>query len=204
MLVLSMLPLFGASGCVTHKLVSDATSLERKGKYEEVIDQVMMTADGTKLVVIAPKHHCIFDVKPQFAELLHSPLHQKLTAHLSTFRVEPGGVVSGAIGLTLSDLDDAEYASARAFGLYGSRTNMRGSYDLRGERYSAGGFRMPGSMKPLNRSYEVTVEECSRRAKPAMVLLTPLTEAVDGVLVLAAIPLVPILILSRAGVPIIL
>jgi len=197
--MLSVLPLLGASGCATKALLETARSPDTY-EYKEVIDQVMMTEDGRKLVVIGPKFHYIFDVKPQFSKILRSPLQEKLTAGISDFFVREDASVSGNVVLTLKDANDEEFAQAESLGFTGSKTEARLRYDLRGKRYSASGFDMPAGLKQLNRSYEVSVVEWHKGLKQAMVLLTPLTVAADGVIVLAAIPLLSIWLLSAGSV----
>lgn len=186
--MLSMLSSLGVSGC-TGAMLSDAVRLERRGEYKEGIDQVMLTVDGKKLAVIAPTYHYILDVQPEFSDLLRSPLHRKLSARFSTFDIHPGGIASGTVWLTLNDPDDQEYAKALSLGFKGPKTEASKRYKISGERYLARDFKLPANLTPLNESYEITVVEWSRGAKQAKILLTPLTVAADGVILLAAIPL---------------
>ncbi|MFB9160300.1 hypothetical protein ACFFT9_21885, partial [Chromobacterium violaceum] len=66
-------------------------------------------------------------------------------------------------------------------------------YKVRGTRYLAKGFELPASVSKFNHDYEIIVREShSPGVKRAMVLLTPVTLAMDGVLVLGGIVLAPV------------
>lgn len=192
-LSLPIIALLGTSGCATKALMEQANKSEYR-QYEETVSQVLVTADGKKLAVLSSTYHYIFDAPEGFAELLDSRIHQKLSAKFGLFQVNASGDVEGLLTLVLSNPSDDERIASSAFGFTGSSTTIRRAIQMRGKRYSAGDFSMPASLKSLNQSYNVQVrEELPKGGRQALVLMTPLTMAVDGVLVLFAIPLVPVI-----------
>ena len=108
-------------------------------------------------------------------------------------------------GFTLSLPADASSEDQRLAQSYGFSKNASGpmtqSFLLSGKRYSAKGFTMPSALaKKFNQTYSVQIrEEVPTGGKAALVLLTPLTVAADGVLTLLSIPLVPLGIAGMAA-----
>ncbi|CAG9183812.1 hypothetical protein LMG23992_05091 [Cupriavidus laharis] len=191
-LALSAVALLSTSGCATQALMKEANKQEYR-EYQETISQVLLTADGKKLVILGPTYHYIFDTPDGFAALLDSPLHPRLAATFSLFRVNVDADVEGRFGLVLNNPSDDERQAASDLGFKGPQTGVKRYFDLRGKRYAAGNFSMPASAKTLNQSYRIDVREAlPKGGRQALVLMTPVTMAVDGVLVILSIPLMPI------------
>lgn len=178
---------------VTEALYSKAKEKEYR-YYSETVSQILATEDGKKIVVIGQGYHYILDAPPRLIALLDSPLHSKVEARMDGFDVNPDSDLKGDITLFLKDSateDDVRLAQAFEFSKRGKAMYL--PVKLSGKRYSAENFSMPASQaRALNRPYEVRIrEELPAGGKAALVLLTPLTVAADGALILFSIPLAP-------------
>ncbi len=192
-----MYPLLCLAGCttVTRSLTSEISKKEYKN-YTETVSQILVSSDGKQIVVICPAYHYILDMPSKLGEIIDSPLHPKLSAQMQRFDVTPDAKLSGRFTLLLADdagNDDKQLA--RSYGFlpeYGGMRSLQLEVKVSGKRYSAGGFTMPSALaKDLNQSYSVNIrEELPTGGKAALVLLTPLTVAADGVLTVLAVPLV--------------
>ncbi|RZT42101.1 hypothetical protein [Cupriavidus agavae] len=172
-LPLLLVSLLGTSGCVTRGMY-EADNYPDYELYTETVSQILMSQDGKKLVVVAPLYHYIFDAPPGLVDLLNSPLREKLSANFSVFTVTRENAVSGNV--------EVKGTGAKQPAL-----------TLHGTRYRAGTKALPLQAEALNQTYAVTVrEETPSAPLPLKILATPLTVAADGVIVLLAIPLVPI------------
>ncbi|PLT15980.1 MULTISPECIES: hypothetical protein [Ralstonia] len=197
----SALPLFGLGGCATNALY-DELSKRRYKSYEEPVNQILVSSDGKKIVVLGVDYHYIFDTPPKLIEILDSPLHPKLSAEMRQFEVTPDAEIKGWFFLkmpTESSDDDLKLAKSYGFEV-ASSSQPHLNFDLSGKRYSAKGFKAPeGLTKKLNQSYSVDVrEELPLGGKAALVLLTPVTVAADGAVVLLTIALFPLTVISRS------
>lgn len=190
----SVLPISGLSGCMLTEALHSKASRKDYNYYSETVSQILATDDGKKIVVIGREHHYILDAPPRLVELLDSPLHVSLSARMDRFDVNPDADLKGNVTLILKDgASDDNLRLAQGFGFSRNGKSMDLSMELSGKRYSAGTFSMPASQaRALNRPYEVRIrEEQPGAGRAALVLLTPLTVAADGVLLLLTIPLVP-------------
>ena len=203
-LAATVLPLLGLGACapVTKSLYSEISQKEYKN-YTENVSQILVAANGSKIVVLGSQYHYILDTPPRLVEVMDSPLHPKVTARMEQFKVTPESDMTG--GFTLSLPSDASSEDQRLAQSYGFSKNASGpmtqSFLLSGKRYSAKGFTMPSALaKKFNQTYSVQIrEEVPTGGKAALVLLTPLTVAADGVLTLLSIPLVPLGIAGMAA-----
>ncbi|QBY51765.1 hypothetical protein [Cupriavidus oxalaticus] len=193
LLTLAALTLLGTGGCATKALMDKATKTEYR-RYEETVSQVLVTADGKRLAVLGPKYHYIFDVPEGLVQLLDSPLHRKMSARFDVFNVKANGDVEGPFALILEQASQEDRLAAKAFGFTDlSTTRAVRWFALQGSRYSAAKFSMPAGTRPLNQPYRVEVREAlPNGAREALVVMTPLTVAADGALILLAIPLIPL------------
>lgn len=203
----SALPLLGLGGCATKALYKKISEKEHKD-YKEPVSQILVSSDGKKIVVLGETYHYIFDTPPKLIEVLDSPLHPKLSAVMRQFDVTPNGDINGSFFLLLpKDATDEDEQLAQSYGFKksnGERTSQ--NFELNGKRYSAKGFTMPatGQTKKFNQPYSVRVrEELPTGGKAALALLTPVTVAADGALVLlgvaGAIVLAPFAVIGVSG-----
>lgn len=200
----SALPMLGLGGCATEALYSKISKTEYRN-YEEPVSQILVSSDGKNIVVLGATYHYIFDTPPKLIEVLDSPLHPKLSAAMHQFDVKPNGDIKGSFYLLMpNDATDDDMHFAQSLG-FESRKREAASlpFGLVGKRYSAKGFTMPaaGQVKQFNRPYNVSIrEELPIGGKAALALLTPVTVAADGVVVLLGIALVPFLAIGAGGV----
>lgn len=193
----TVLPMFAFSACapVTKSLYSEITQKEYKN-YTESVNQILVTSNGRQIVVLGADQHYIIDTPPGLVQVLDSPLHPKVQAQMDRFNVTPTSDMTGSFTLILpAGASSEDQQRAQAFGFSKNPDGrMTQSFLLSGKRYSAKGFTMPSALaKKFNQTYSVQIrEELLSAGKAALVLLTPLTVAADGVLTLLAIPLVPL------------
>ncbi|MDR5856565.1 hypothetical protein P9239_23050 [Caballeronia sp. LZ062] len=185
---------FLLSGCLTSQLIDEANS-DNVRQYTETIDSVLISADRKKLVFLGAEYHYIFDAPEHFVELLASPLHSLIRADVSSFSVIPDENVDGYIDLKVpksSALTPQQKEQLVDFGFSG--TELVRQISLKGARYDARKFeRSRLSSTSLNQSYSVRVHETQHSsAKKAMLLMTPVTVALDGALMILAVPLIPV------------
>ncbi|QSN63518.1 hypothetical protein [Caballeronia sp. M1242] len=189
----AMTPLL-LSGCVTSELIETANSDDRF-QYTETIDSVLISADRNKLVFLGADYHYIFDAPTHFADVLSSAVHPLIHAEVTTFDVGPDGKASGAFDLKISDASKlTPEAKAQLIDFGFSERNWTRRILLNGTRYSAKHFdRSKLSPTVLNQSYQVTVYETRHsNMKKVALLLTPVTVALDGALMILSIPLIPV------------
>jgi len=179
------------TGCVVTPALYNSINSPGYRNYTETVNQILFSADGKHLVFIGPKYHYIFDAPNHLMALLNSPLHKKMTATVSGFDIGLDERVTGTINLDANNLDLGEEKQAWALGFPGTTNgHFHGGLSLQGIRYSAQGFNMPVRATQLNQSYTVKVREQvpATGARKALVLLTPLTVAMDGVIMLFLTP----------------
>ncbi|WP_233874760.1 hypothetical protein [Paraburkholderia adhaesiva] len=182
------------SGCLTHGLYENIDRPEYR-TYTETVSQILISADGKNLVFIGEDYHYIFDAPEHFAQLLDSPLHKDLTATFNSFSVSTNGAVTGFVRLELDNIGEKDAIIASQYDFRTAGKKMWRNLNLSGKRYQAGSFQGAGDQKHLNTPYIVNVkEELPRGGKRALVLLTPVTVAADGVLMILSLPLLPVLI----------
>ncbi|MGO4282430.1 hypothetical protein SAMN05216321_12040 [Cupriavidus sp. OV038] len=182
------------SGCVTRKLFKEIDK-PRFRDYQETASQILISQDKKSLVVLGKRYHYVMAAPKGLVEVIQSALHPRVRAVFSTFTVDLDGNVMGRLTLKAADAFTAEeVALAVALGFpknCGTERCGAAQYTIKGKRYAAGDTKYPDPATPLNQSYTIPVrEELGAGARNALVLLTPVAVAADGVLVLVAIPLV--------------
>jgi len=179
------------TGCVTRALFQNR-------EYREDISSVLISQDGKKLVVIGKRYHYIFDAPRAIVQTLRASFHPFVSGAFGKFYVDSGGQTSGRYRLVLSSSAlEKDRADALAAGYKAMEGSSHLSFDgeLRGVRYSAGDVRLPATAEKLNKTYRVIISaEYSTVQKAARSLLTPVTVAMDGVLLITGVPLVLIVL----------
>ncbi|MDY7507716.1 hypothetical protein [Ralstonia wenshanensis] len=196
-LAATVLPLLVLNACapVTKSLYSEISQKEYKD-YTENVSQILVASNGSKVVVLGSEYHYIIDTPPGLVAVLDSPLHPKVRAQMDQFKVTPTADMTGSFTLVLpgnAGSEDQQRAQSLGFSK-GADGHMTQTFLLSGKRYSAKGFTLPSALaKKFNQTYSVQIrEELPTGGKAALVLLTPLAIAADGVLSLLAVPLVPL------------
>jgi len=189
---LSALAVLSTAGCFTSMLYGPH-------KYDETALSFYMTEDGSKLVVLGEKYHYILDdVSPSLKHILLSPLELRtvVVADLSNFSVNSDNVVTGDYKLSLQDTaTEVQRRNAIDAGFVVPELTLSGN--LKGQRYSAEGFRLPKDTQKFARPYVVSIDE--PRSMTAKILLTPLAVTADGILILAGTALVLLILAAYGG-----
>ena len=179
------------SACVTEALFKDY-------KYDEVVSSVLISTDKKSLVFIGKDYHYIFDAPEVLVKTLEAPFHQSVTGLLRNFHAKSSGEITGDFTLVLGiKVPEEAKQSALAMGYRKSGLGPEGygcilSGNLVGKRFLANNVQI-GTLQQLNSTYTVQVSaEQSKGEKAAKLLATPITVAIDGVLILGSIPLIAI------------
>ena len=186
----------GFSGC-TEMLFKD-------GEYRETIDRFLVTEDGKKLVVLGKQYHYILDMPAHLDVVLAAPYRKWVTASLYGF-VAKGDKITGDFDLHIRDArkrmtaDDYQRALADGFTERDAQLVLRGS--VSGTRYTTDGFKLDQNSSTFNKPYEISVTDAITPAGTAVRLLaTPVTLAADGVLVIGAVVLSPLIVPFVIGI----
>jgi hypothetical protein len=178
----SSLAVLSVAGCFTPILYETHT-------YDEAAVAFLVTEDGSRLVVLGEKYHYIFDqVTPSLKQILLSPLDLRtmVSAVLADFYVDTNNVVTGDYVLSLSnEASEEQRRSAIAAGFLAADLTLSGH--LKGVRYSAEGFPLTGQTQEFAQRHRASIRE--GRSKATKILLTPITVAADGALILAGLAL---------------
>ncbi|HDR9585468.1 hypothetical protein [Burkholderia stabilis] len=187
----------GLTGC-TAMLFED-------GHYKETVDRFLVSEDGKKFVVLGKKYHYIFDMPEHLGAVLASSYRKSIKASLYDF-VAQGDKISGKFELELhrSDMADDDWDRALADGFTSDGRNdlkMKGALD--GTRYLADGFAQGKTWSSFAHSYTIQVtDRITTAGKAVRVLATPVTLAADGVMMIGAVvlsPVIVVMLLPAAG-----
>ncbi|MDR8730673.1 hypothetical protein [Burkholderia pseudomultivorans] len=185
---------------ITAGLAGCTSMLFEDGRYDETVDRFLVSEDGKKFVVLGQQYHYIFDMPEHFGAMLVSPYRQSLEVSLVNF-VARGGAITGDYWLRLRPAkpltaDERAQALADGFTTRGSvELEMKGT--LHGTRYRADGFDQGKTWSSFSRPYTIdVVDRLTTADKAVRVLATPVTLAADGVLMVGAVALSPVIIVA--------
>jgi len=185
----------------TASLTGCTAMLFENGRYEETVDRFLVSEDGKKFVVLGKRYHYIFDMPEHLGAVLVSSYRKSIQAALSGF-IAQGSKISGEYRLALSraDVTDDDWARAQADGLTTSRQgelSMEGA--LNGSRYRADGFEQGKTWSSFSHTYTIEVDDrLTKGDKAVRVLATPVTLAADGVMMIGAVVLFPVIVVVAA------
>lgn len=189
------LPALALSACATPALFKESQA-DNVVYYDEHAQGFFVTADGKNLVVLGKDYHYVMDDLGNLPVLLKSSLKPRLQASFEYFSVSTENKVDGHVYLTITgDVSEIErkLLQDEKFQYDNYPGTWKKTYHAHGTRYSAKGFETPTSIGKFNQSYTIRVaEHHSPGLKRAIILLTPVTLAVDGVLVLGGIVMFPL------------
>jgi hypothetical protein len=173
------------AGCMTMEL-------RKPHRYSEEISSVLVSKDGKMVVAITKDYHYIFSATSDVSAALQAPLQRQMTGIFGMLHVDSDGAVNLPYTLLLdptSGPEERAIAIAAQFQVRGNEVASRGV--LNGTRYRSGGIEARGEAVALNRKYEIAVHaEQGSAEKLGKALLTPITVAADGALMLVSLPLV--------------
>lgn len=190
----SSLALLSLQGCLTKKLYETHDT-----EYEETARSFLVTEDGSKLVVLGKSYHYIFhDITPSLKQILTGPLRRAVAAYLSNFYVRRDNVVTGDFTVSLGpEASEEERRRAVEAGFVTPELTLSGH--LEGIRYSAADFPPIAKTQEFTRPYVVSIREQESGSRLAgKILLTPITVAADGVLILGGLALILIVLAAFA------
>ncbi|MFC4728955.1 hypothetical protein [Coralloluteibacterium thermophilus] len=172
------------SGCLTYAL--------RESRWQERVDAVLMSSDMEKIAFVGSDYDYVFADAHDLAAVIGSSIHSRVTANVSMFDVDRDNAVYGSVTLWLSEEDEDVEAEAISLGFQRSMDGrLSRGIRLVGKRYRKNpDIELLDSYR-LNKSYTVPV---TAPRSWALLLLSPLTVAADGVLLLAAVPVVVVAI----------
>lgn len=183
-------------GCITAAVMSGGD----RETYTESVDSVLVSADGKTLAILGKEYHYLFEAPETLKLLLQSDLRDVVQASFHTFSVDASQRISGTYFLNLGkNVTPEQKEKALAAGFKASPSGALGyNGSLSGTRYAANGVQATAASQKLRKTYTISISaEKSAGAKAATtagkLLLTPITLAADGVLIIAAIPLLLII-----------
>lgn len=164
--------------------------------YSEDVSSILTTQDHQKIVLITKQYHYIFDMPPELMNTLGSELHPYVAASFDTFILADNNNIKGTFSLTVKQdapLQQFENAAAKGYQCI-AQTHKEGSectamFALKGKRYSGGKVQLANNLK-LNQEYRISIQ--TKANLGSKVLLTPVTVALDGMVVLGFVTLVAI------------
>lgn len=179
----------GLSGCTE--------ALYRKTEYKDVVSSVLFTEDMKKIVIIGKDYHYIFDAPEALVRSLRSSLHARMHASFYPFDVHTDQHITGKLSLLIDEGLSAEEVE-QAMGL-GFKPRKNGGYfqyiELSGTRYDSGGIQATAPSQRLNKTYTITVRvDHTASDYAARAVLTPVTVAADGVLMVVGFSLILVLL----------
>ena len=181
-----------STGCITAAVMSGG---ERE-TYTENVDSVLVSADGKTLAVLGKDFHYLFEAPEVIKTILLSDLREVVDVSFHTFMVDAEQRIAGGYFMRIAKTassEQKEKALAAGFkALPSGDLNFNGT--LKGTRYAANGVQATSPTQKLRKQYTINVSaEKSAGGKAAnkagKLLLTPITLAADGVLILLAVPL---------------
>lgn len=169
------------SGCVTQALLSDPS-------YSEMVSSILFSADGKSIVILGEKHHYILESHDIIKASIGSDIHSALEASFNDFTVDAANHITGSLTLTINKTaSDAIKQSAIGLG-YTLRKDGSVQYysTISGMRYSANGIAPVLERQKLNKPYEISITEPQGEFEhAAKLLVSPVTIALDGALMIA-------------------
>jgi len=187
-----------STGCVTAALMSGNDERET---YTETVSSVLISADGKTLAVLGQDFHYLFEAPDIVKTTLQSDLRNVVEASFNAFLVDASQHITGNYSLRIdksASPEQREKALSAGFKALPSG-ELSATGILSGTRYKANGVQATDPSQKLRKEYKISISaEKSAGAKAAKtagkLLLTPITLAADSILILAAIPLLLVVV----------
>ena len=172
----------GVSSCVTS---------DEWRTYNESVSSVLISSDNSKLVVMTPRYHYIFDATPSLIGTLKGAFHPYVKATFGGFRVFRSGRTLGTVTLIVSNAPSEAVDTAVAAGFERDAKGAESVVSVQGQRYRAGAVKS-SSPYSLNKSYDI---EVTSEQSESHLSETPI-KMVGGALVLGFVVLLPAAVLA--------
>ena len=189
-------------GCITAAVMSGGD----RETYTETVDSVLVSADGKTLAVLGQDYHYLFDAPPAIKLLLQPDLRDAVDVSFHAFSVDANQRIAGGYFLRLgknASPEQQEKAMAAGFkALPSGELSYNGT--LNGTRYAANGIQATAAAQKLRKTYTINISAektagAKAASKAGKLLLTPITLAADGVLILVAVPMLLIVAIGAAA-----
>lgn len=191
--VLIVLSTLNLAGCVTLYALD---SIGKRQNYSETVKSVYISEDKNNLVVISTDFHYVFKTTPDVLVALDDRVHKKISAMFSPLYVDGNNDTSIQYTLKLTpDHTPAQLDIALNSGFKKYRgIDVSSEGEMKGVRYRSGGLQIPADATRLNNTYDIhVIQSTSKAANTAKILLSPITLAADGVLIIGFVALTPII-----------
>lgn len=175
----------GLITCVLSVLVGCVSrALENMEYYTEEVSSVLITEDQKKLIILTDQYHYIVNAPEIIVKTLNSDLRRYVQAHFGYISVNQEGEVSGSLYLRPNETFDNVIRETLSLGYKQTDRGPTAHVQLTGQRYTASKITV-GKQYLLNDTYKVKVHEPGDVKE----VLSPISNAIDGTLQLAVIPL---------------
>jgi hypothetical protein len=165
---------------------SGAIAAHTKKKSKETVSSVLISADGTRLIVMTSHFHYIFEIPAPVLAALKGSFHPYVRAEFSQFHVDIPGTASGTVSHSVSSAPDEALADAVTSGFTKTSNGAVFATTLHGHRYAAGDVQ-PTAQYKLNRTYEIEVEDdLANYSKPSPIVMAAGYLTIYGVLLVVA------------------
>jgi hypothetical protein len=184
------LVVFGLVGCATTALYEGGSTL----RYEEKVSSYFVSGQD-EIIIVGEKYHYILEEDTALASLARSKMGQRLNLDVQmNFNISTDGKMwaslellsareGGLDTLLLESVGFSQITTPRNRGRY------KRKFSLKGKRYLAGAFKLPQQYE-MQKERKINVEVEENGVSVKQVLLTPLAVTIDGVIILAAVPVV--------------
>ncbi|QOY54107.1 hypothetical protein HUE87_09480 [Candidatus Sulfurimonas marisnigri] len=164
------------SGCVTKSLWED------KHTYYESVQSFNLAED--KLIIIGKEYHYIFTIDNKIKKLLMSKNKEGISFETGTFHIDKENKVEGNVYINYQEKEQLDYLKSLGFS-QNKKTNEF-KLELEGTRYlPKHDFHFEGT---FSKEYKIKfLEKYSKYNRTTQILLSPLTVATDGVLIVAGL-----------------
>ena len=143
-------------------------------EYSEEVSSVLISEDGTKLVVMTNTYHYIFDAPPIIINALKGNFRHLVNAAFRYFTVDSSNNITGSIQLYLQGGTELEKKSALNLGFDKFDSGILKGFNINGVRYKSDGFK-PIKKYKLNRTYTIKVlEKLSSKGQTDISETTPI------------------------------
>ena len=181
---------------MTSNLYKSTGSVIEKRTFDEEISAFLITKDGKQFIVVGKKYHYIFPTTETLKFILTWSEKKRVKATFNEFTTSSYQSVSGKYTLTVDTGNNLapeinDLLASKGFTRQNSDNSLSYSGIITGTRYLADKFDLPAPLQ-FNQKYTIAMSEEYSSISPTVtterILLTPLTIAADGVILIFGMP----------------
>jgi hypothetical protein len=182
----------GLVGCSSQMKFRDSNN--KPSHYNEHVSSVLITEDGSMIVVMTDSYHYVFNMPDIIAKALKANFHDKLNAEFEDFTLNEYNDIFGTVKLRLKGASKKDISDAVEAGFSETPDGAEVEVALSGTRYDAGNI-YPHAQYRLKREYKIRVHVDAGKAVTESgnrddSLMTPIYYGASGVLFILALPLI--------------